>query len=81
MEPNMCVPSPILFLQLLIAIQHAPVMPFGGTDDFDVSATHVVYTSKDPILPPAWHTKQNVGAQPMLFVMPVHRVGYLGLPG
>ncbi|PCH40235.1 alpha/beta-hydrolase [Wolfiporia cocos MD-104 SS10] len=39
---------------------HCPVEPFGGTDDFDVSATHVVYTTKDPILPAAWHTKQNV---------------------
>ncbi|KAI0801943.1 hypothetical protein BC629DRAFT_1591605 [Irpex lacteus] len=39
---------------------HAPVMPFGGTDDFDVSATHVVYTAKDPDLPKAWHTKQNI---------------------
>ena len=34
--------------------------PFGGLDDFDVSQTHLVYTTKDPILPPAWHTKQNV---------------------
>ena len=34
--------------------------PFGGTDDFDVSSTHVIYTTKDPKLPPAWHTKQDV---------------------
>ncbi|KAI0688887.1 alpha/beta-hydrolase [Earliella scabrosa] len=39
---------------------HAPVEPFGGTDDFDVSETHVVYTAKDPQLPKAWHTKQNI---------------------
>ncbi|TFK74830.1 alpha/beta-hydrolase [Pluteus cervinus] len=39
---------------------HSPVEPFGGTDDFDVSDTHVIYTTKDPILPEAWHTKQNV---------------------
>ncbi|KAI0041991.1 alpha/beta-hydrolase [Auriscalpium vulgare] len=39
---------------------HAPVEPFGGTDDFDISGTHIVYTTKDPILPEAWHTKQDV---------------------
>ncbi|KAJ8507119.1 hypothetical protein ONZ45_g10479 [Pleurotus djamor] len=38
----------------------APVEPFGGTDDFDVSRTHIVYTSKDPKLAESWHTKQNV---------------------
>ncbi|KAL1744514.1 Alpha/Beta hydrolase protein [Schizophyllum fasciatum] len=37
-----------------------PVAPFGGTDDFAVSKTHVVYTSKDPDLPEAMHTKQNI---------------------
>ncbi|PSR70526.1 hypothetical protein PHLCEN_2v13565 [Hermanssonia centrifuga] len=39
---------------------HTPVEPFGGTDDFDVSASHIAYTTKDPKLPPAWHTKQGV---------------------
>ncbi|KAI9058154.1 alpha/beta-hydrolase [Trametes sanguinea] len=39
---------------------HAPVEPFGGTDDFDVSDTHVIYTTKDPKLPKAWHTKQDI---------------------
>ncbi|OCH92867.1 alpha/beta-hydrolase [Obba rivulosa] len=39
---------------------HCPVEPFGGTEDFDVSATHVVYTAKDPKLPAAMHTKQNI---------------------
>ncbi|KAI0076295.1 hypothetical protein K474DRAFT_1691388 [Panus rudis PR-1116 ss-1] len=39
---------------------HAPIEPFGGTDDFDVSGNHVVYTTKDPKLPPAWHTKQDI---------------------
>ena len=34
--------------------------PFGGTDDFDISESHVIYTSKDPELPEAWHNKQNV---------------------
>jgi dipeptidyl aminopeptidase/acylaminoacyl peptidase len=37
-----------------------PVEPFGGIDDFDVSETHIIYTTKDPKLPEAWHTKQNV---------------------
>ncbi|ETW81653.1 serine peptidase S9 [Heterobasidion irregulare TC 32-1] len=39
---------------------HAPVEPFGGTDDFDISRDHIIYTTKDPKLPEAWHTKQNV---------------------
>lgn len=39
---------------------YAPVEPFGGTDDFSVSKTHIVYTAKDPKLPQAMHTKQNV---------------------
>jgi dipeptidyl aminopeptidase/acylaminoacyl peptidase len=38
----------------------APVEPFGGTDDFDVSDTHIVYTTKDPEVAPAWHTRQNI---------------------
>jgi hypothetical protein len=40
--------------------QHAPVEPFGGTGDYDVSESYIVYTAKDPDLPEAWHTKQNV---------------------
>lgn len=39
---------------------HSPVEPFGGSNDFDVSDTHVVYTTKDPERPQSWHTKQNV---------------------
>ncbi|THH14140.1 hypothetical protein EW146_g6161 [Bondarzewia mesenterica] len=39
---------------------HSPVEPFGGTDDFDISGDHIIYTTKDPELPEAWHTKQNV---------------------
>ncbi|TCD62995.1 hypothetical protein EIP91_006154 [Steccherinum ochraceum] len=39
---------------------NVPVEPFGGLDDFDISETHVVYTAKDPKLPAAWHTKQDV---------------------
>uniref|UniRef100_A0A8H8CEI2 Dipeptidyl-peptidase V n=1 Tax=Psilocybe cubensis TaxID=181762 RepID=A0A8H8CEI2_PSICU len=44
---------------------YSPVEPFGGTDDFDVSTTHIVYTTKDPKLPEAWHTKQDV------FIVPI----------
>jgi dipeptidyl aminopeptidase/acylaminoacyl peptidase len=44
---------------------YTPVEPFGGTDDFDISATHIVYTTKDPKLPAAWHTKQNVYIVPI----------------
>ncbi|KAH7912551.1 Alpha/Beta hydrolase protein [Hygrophoropsis aurantiaca] len=38
----------------------SPVEPFGGTDDFDISDSHIVYTAKDPKLPKAWHTKQDI---------------------
>ncbi|KAJ3491680.1 hypothetical protein NLI96_g535 [Meripilus lineatus] len=49
------------FVNLLNGTGHsAPVEPFGGLDDFDVSQSHLIYTTKDPKLPPAWHTKQNV---------------------
>lgn len=41
--------------------QNTPVEPFGGADNYDVSATHIVYTTKDPTLNPAFHTRQNVG--------------------
>ncbi|KZV96420.1 alpha/beta-hydrolase [Exidia glandulosa HHB12029] len=34
--------------------------PSGGTGDFDVSATSLVYTTKDPTLPEGLHTKQNI---------------------
>ncbi|KAG6842004.1 hypothetical protein C0991_004495 [Blastosporella zonata] len=49
------------FTNLLQGTKHSsPVEPFGGTDDFDISHDHVVYTTKDPELDQAWHTKQNV---------------------
>ncbi|KAF8903097.1 Alpha/Beta hydrolase protein [Gymnopilus junonius] len=48
---------------------YSPVEPFGGTDDFDVSATHIIYTTKDPELPEAWHTKQNV------YIVPINGTG------
>jgi len=59
-EPNMYACSLILYLYIFYTLQYSPVAPFGGTDDFDVSTTHIVYTAKDPQLPEAWHTKQNV---------------------
>lgn len=37
-----------------------PPPPNGGEDDWSVSESHVVFTSKDPNLTPSWHTKQNV---------------------
>ncbi|KIJ54988.1 hypothetical protein M422DRAFT_64146 [Sphaerobolus stellatus SS14] len=37
-----------------------PVEPFGGPSSFDISATHIAYTAKDPELPVALHTRQNV---------------------
>ena len=48
------------FLALLTLDQHTPVEPFGGASDYDVSENYIVYTTKDPDLPEAWHTKQNV---------------------
>ncbi|ESK95756.1 dipeptidyl-peptidase 5 [Moniliophthora roreri MCA 2997] len=49
------------FVNLLEGTRHSsPVEPFGGTDDFDVSDQQVIYTSKDPELDEAWHTKQNI---------------------
>ncbi|KAG6857145.1 hypothetical protein H0H87_008715 [Tephrocybe sp. NHM501043] len=49
------------FTNLLQGTKHSsPVEPFGGTDDFDISRDKVVYTTKDPELDEAWHTKQNV---------------------
>ncbi|KAG6332137.1 hypothetical protein ID866_6956 [Astraeus odoratus] len=38
----------------------SPVEPFGGKDDFDISDSQIIFTAKDPSLPKAWHTKQNV---------------------
>lgn len=48
------------FTSFLTLHQHTPVEPFGGTGDYDVSEKYIVYTAKDPDLPEAWHTKQNV---------------------
>jgi hypothetical protein len=46
----------------LTSAQSCPVEPFGGTDDFAVSDTALVYTTKDTKLPEAMHTKQDVSA-------------------
>jgi len=42
-----------------------PVGPLGGADDFDVSNTHVIYTTKDPEISEATHTRQNVYLAPL----------------
>jgi hypothetical protein len=42
--------------------QSSPVEPFGEADDYDISQTHVIFTAKDPQLPKAMHTRQNVRA-------------------
>ncbi|KAF2013204.1 dipeptidyl-peptidase 5 precursor [Aaosphaeria arxii CBS 175.79] len=38
----------------------SPIDPFGGTDHFDIGPIGLVYTSKDPELDPALHTKTNI---------------------
>ncbi|KAG1872451.1 alpha beta-hydrolase [Suillus subalutaceus] len=38
----------------------SPVEPFGETNDYDISQTHVIFTAMDPQLPRAVHTRQNV---------------------
>ncbi|KAG1857864.1 Alpha/Beta hydrolase protein, partial [Suillus tomentosus] len=38
----------------------SPVEPFGEADDCDISQTHVIFTAKDPQLPKAVHTRQNI---------------------
>ncbi|PSN69781.1 hypothetical protein BS50DRAFT_519189 [Corynespora cassiicola Philippines] len=38
----------------------SPIEPFGGADHFDISSTGLVFTSKDPDLNPALHTKTNI---------------------
>ncbi|KZV95473.1 alpha/beta-hydrolase [Exidia glandulosa HHB12029] len=51
---------------------HSPVEPFGGTDNFDVSLTSVIYTAKDADVQPAWHTRQNIYVVPIEGGPPVH---------
>lgn len=38
----------------------SPIRPFGGTDNFDLSAHGIIFVSKDPKLNPALNTKENV---------------------
>jgi len=38
----------------------SPIEPFGGKDHFDISIYGLVFTSKDPSLNPALHTKTNI---------------------
>ncbi|KAH7087095.1 dipeptidyl-peptidase-like protein V precursor [Paraphoma chrysanthemicola] len=38
----------------------SPIEPFGGKDHFDISRYGLVFTSKDPDLNPATHTKTNI---------------------
>ncbi|KAL1702382.1 Alpha/Beta hydrolase protein [Schizophyllum commune] len=49
----------------------SPVAPFGGTDDFSVSKTHVVYTAKDPDLPEALHTKSNASPGLHIYIVDI----------
>ncbi|EIW81007.1 alpha beta-hydrolase [Coniophora puteana RWD-64-598 SS2] len=46
------------FTNALKNLRHSS--PSGGAGDFDVSDTHIIYTCKDPDLPKAMHTKQNI---------------------
>jgi dipeptidyl aminopeptidase/acylaminoacyl peptidase len=43
----------------------SPVKPFGDTAHFDVSATHVIFTARDPSVNAAWHTKHNIYIVPL----------------
>ncbi|RMZ66877.1 nucleolar ATPase Kre33 [Pyrenophora seminiperda CCB06] len=38
----------------------SPIEPFGGKDHFDISKHGLVFTSKDPDINPATHTKTNI---------------------
>lgn len=38
----------------------APITPFGGTDNFDISKIGIVFVAKDPSLNPATNTKSNL---------------------
>lgn len=43
----------------------SPVPPFGGATDFDISATGIVFVSRDPKLSPATHTKSDLYYVPL----------------
>ncbi|PWN49301.1 alpha/beta-hydrolase [Violaceomyces palustris] len=62
-----------------------PVPPFGGSDDFALSDRFVAWTSKDPRLSKAWHTKQNIYVAPLDASEPPRKVssgehGWAGAP-
>lgn len=43
-----------------------PVRPFGGSEEFDLSADHrMAFVCKDPHLPEAWHTRMHVYIVPL----------------
>jgi hypothetical protein len=64
----------LFFLRFKLTFdQHTPVEPFGDAGDYDVSEKHIVYTTKDPELPEAWHTKQNVRSS-FLILKPAHQL-------
>jgi dipeptidyl aminopeptidase/acylaminoacyl peptidase len=43
-----------------------PVRPFGGSEEFDLSADHMLaFITKDPNLPEAWHTRMHVYIVPL----------------
>lgn len=52
------------FIGLKNALQgtnlESPIEPFGGKDHFDISRVGLVFTSKDPEIPVATHTKTNI---------------------
>lgn len=43
----------------------SPVPPFGGTSDFDIAATGIVFVARDPALCPATHTKSDLYFTPL----------------
>lgn len=63
-----------------------PVGPLGGPADFSVSSHWVAFTAKDPELPPAWHTRQQIYLVPLDGSAPPKRItareghGWAGVP-
>ncbi|KAG8808736.1 hypothetical protein FRC19_005695 [Serendipita sp. 401] len=54
------------FFRPLLDTEHfTPVEPFGGTEDFSINRTHILYTTKDPSVPESLHTRQNVYLVPI----------------
>lgn len=63
-----------------------PVGPLGGPADFSVSPHWVAFTAKDPDVPPAWHTRQQIYMMPLDGSAPPKRItapeghGWVGVP-